>query len=248
MTLKKKQTFFFLHLIEFKKYLFITVLTFIILFFILFNYGNELIHYLITRLLGSQEYTITPHIYSEIVLKLNITLIISIYLIIPCIILNMWLFLSTGFYKFENFIFIKIMIIILLIFIINMLISHNYILPIINNYLITDNKINLQIITNFHEPDLTTYTYFSWLIITYSSLFLTYPFFFYILLLYNKISLYKFIYYRKFVYLFFLICVGIISPPDILLQLVISIPVLISYELLVFIFLIIYCYKNNINV
>jgi sec-independent protein translocase protein TatC len=244
-----------LHLKEIKFRVFYIILSYLLTFIINYLYHEELLIILNKPLIKSKiiDHFIYTNITEAFFSYLKLVTFISILFIIPIILLNIWLFLIPGLYSYERIKIEKIFIIFFIL--INLAIERgiNYFIPKfyeffikfnsiseINNNIfdinILDSSINsvyIKDIELFHlsfEPKINEFItlIIQFLIILIVLIILP-------IILYNiKINIRIFIQLRKYIFILILIMAGIITPPSIINQIFISIPLIFTYELIIY--------------
>jgi Sec-independent protein secretion pathway component TatC len=98
-----------LHLFELKYNFIVFFITFFYLFFVSYYFSNQLIYLFINILTHNNilKYFIFTNITELFITNIIISIFISSFLSIQLIIIQFWIFLSTGLFKFENLKFIK---------------------------------------------------------------------------------------------------------------------------------------------
>ena len=114
MTLKevyntKIKNHFQLHLFELKYNFIVFFITFFYLFIVSYYFSNQLIYLFINILTYSNilKYFIFTNITELFLTNIIISIFISAFLSIQLLVIQFWIFLSSGLFKFENLKFIK---------------------------------------------------------------------------------------------------------------------------------------------
>ena len=228
-----------IHLQEFKHHLIIFLLTFIYLFFICYYFSDQLIFLFSKKLVQSSllKYFIFTNITEIIQTNIFIALIISLFISLQLLLIQFWLFISNGLFKYENLNIIKFYIFFTIFnfFIINVILIK--IIPFLWFFFINYTFSNEYLFNIYFEPKLNNYFNF----IFYTFIYIYLLFFYFFLLFYiilNQIfKIHVIINLRKIFYLKFLIIATIISPPDIFSQLIITLFFIIFFELYIYIYL-----------
>lgn len=242
----KKQfiTHFQLHLIELKHNFIVYIFLYIYLFFISYYFSDQLIYLFTKKLIQSNllKYFIFTNITEKVLTNIFISFIISIFISLQLLFLQMWFFTSKGLYKYEN---LKIFKYFVLIFIFNFFIIKFILINIIPNiwfFFVNFNFSNTYLFNIYFEPKFNNYFHFYFFSFTYIYL-LFYYFFFFLFLLFKKIfKVENIINLRKFFYFKFIVFSILISPPEILNQIIIITLFLLFFEISIFIYLIFYKY------
>lgn len=235
-----------LHLFELKYNFIIFLITFLYLFFVSYYFSNQLIYLFINILTNNNilKYFIFTNITELFITNIIISVFISAFISIQLLLIQLWFFLSSGLFKFENFKFIKLYILFLIlnfiiIFIILMKFIPNILLFFIN---INKNFSNKYLFNIYFEPNFNNY--FNFIFITYIYIYLIFIYFFILFyIIFNKIFNIKIlINLRKFFYLKFILISNIVSLPDFLNQIFIIILFIFFFEISIFIYLYLYRY------
>lgn len=215
------------HIKELKLRSYYILLTYLLTSIVVYQYHESLLLILIKPLISLQllDHFIYTSIAEAFISYVKLTLFISILIIIPIILIHLWLFLIPGLYTNERSQITLKLVSLSIIFFIILERTINYLLPHIyeffvnygNDLIVLEAKINDYILltTNFI---LTTIGILLLIIIIY----------------HLNIKPSFLISIRKYIVLINLIIAGLISPPDVINQLLISIPLIISYELLIY--------------
>lgn len=249
MNKNKIKTYLQLHLFELKYNFIIICLTFLYLFIISYYFSDQLIYLLVNNLINKNmlKYLIFTNITEIFITNIFISTFISLFITIQLSIILIWFFLSTGLYKFENFIFIKfyVFFIIFNFFIINLIFTN--IIPYIWNFLLNLNFSNLYILTIYFEPKINNYFNFIFFSFIYIFSILIYFFLLFFLIFNNIFKIKTIINLRKFFYLKIIILSALITPPDFINFLIIYILFIFLFELFIYFSLYLNKYKNKLN-
>lgn len=177
------------------------------------------------------NYFIFTNINELILLKITMTNCISLFLMFHIFILQFWIFNIPGLRKYENFFFIKsIIIYIALSFIYNYIFFTLIINSILNFFI--QFKVDSPLMDVFFEPRIYN---FIKILLSFSFLFFCIFNYLYLLIFFLKnVKKTTLIKYRRFLYFKILFLITLISPPDLFSQFLISFPVIIFFESLLF--------------
>jgi len=226
------------HINELKQRIIYIILVFCINIILCFNYIDELI-YLISRPIDTIH--INNFIYTSITemfsTYINVVLYISIYFILFSIIINILLFLIQGLYKYEIKLIINNLIIAICLVIINNLVFYIFIMPIIYSYFIKLEQTkqtmlySLLLLAKINEY-VNNYLFIIF-IISICSLF---PLLILMILKLNIINIKNLNNKRNYIYIYIILIISLITPPDIISMILISIFVIIIYEFIILIY------------
>jgi sec-independent protein translocase protein TatC len=236
------------HIKEFKYRMAYVVISGILTFFVAYIYSLELFYFFAKPLINLKvedfEYSL---IYTDITeaffTYLNLSLYISITFSFLFLIHQITFFLIPGLYSKEAKLVKKIKYIIYFSCIISTIITYFLMIPFIWHFFISNETSNTISSMNIHfEGKLNEYIYillrvfFSILCVFISPLIL------FILVRLKIVSLNILINQRKIAFILIFILGALLSPPDVISQILLAIPLCISYELIIFIILF---NKNN---
>ena len=236
-----------LHFSELKFYLFLSSLCFLFNFGIIFLFINECIYFFLYFFLELEKmnYFIFTEITEVFFFQIYFSFFLSLLFTTPFLILQFWRFFSPGCYKYENKKILFLVIFLIFLTIVLSFIFFNKIMPNIWTFFINLNEFNKNYIFQIHyEPKLIEF--FAFYINIYIYMLITFHFFFLILyiLINLNIKLKNFIFFRKVFYLIILIISALISPPDIISQVLLSLPFFILFELFLYFLIFSKKYKN----
>ena len=235
-------TYFKLHFIELKFNLFLFFFSNIFIFLICSYYSDQIIYLFIKPLfiLNKLKYFIYTEITEFFFLNFYLSILISIYIYIPFLFIQIWFFFFKGLIKNENK---KILYFFILFNFFIHLFSYIIFLKIIPNlwiYFYNINFNNNYIFNIYLEPRL--YSYFLFIFTFYIYIFFIYIYIFIIISLFN---IKNFINFRKIFYLKFIILNILIMPSEIYNQIFIILLNIFLFELFIFIFIINKKYTNK---
>lgn len=170
---------------------------------------------------------------SPFALKINLSFIISIYLSVPFFIYQIYRFISPGLYKSEKFFILPYIILSPILFFIGSLFVFFLIIPNaqffflnISNNFNTSHKIRMII-------DIQKYISMCFDLFFLFGLAFQFPLIIQILLKLNLINVDQLKKIRKFIIVFIFIISAILTPPDILSQIMLAVPLIILYEIII---------------
>ena len=222
------------YLIEFKYRFYLSIYSFIFNFLFCISYLKEILY---ITLLPINEFHGLNFIFTEItnafLSYFNLILIYSLILSSPFIIINFFIYAIPSLYNYE-FTLCKYLLVgsaILLTF--ALLFINNLFLPLILKFFFKFEILQYPF-KIFFEGRIDTYLNF--LIKIYSLFLLMFQFPIALLLAYtlNLINLKLIFHYRKIFYFLFLVIAAILTPPDIISQLLLIIPFILFFELTIF--------------
>jgi Sec-independent protein secretion pathway component TatC len=194
-------TYLKLHIFELKYNFFFLIISFLYLFLICSFFSDQILYLFIKPLLKltNLKYFIYTNIIEFFILHFNISIIISLYLIFPISLIQIWFLFSKGFTKKENLKIIKIFIIFIFIVFIFSFFLLIKIIPFIWYYFFNINFKNNYLFNFYLEPKIIDYFFFICYIYIY--LFIFFFFICYILTIKKIINIKMLIYIRIFLWL-----------------------------------------------
>ncbi len=230
------------NLIELRKRLIYIIIGILIVFLVLFRYGNDIYLYLaypflhatyLPKVLPPLTSNISPTIIklistdvgSSFFIPMKLTLLCAIFISLPNTIYQIWLFLAPAMYKHERLLLFGVIISSVILFTIGALFCYFCVLPIFFKFLISfkSPSIDLMIdITKYYDFILNMFMIFGITFLT--------PIFVTLLIYFNIISYSKFKKIRPYVFVGCFIVSAIITPPDVLSQIILAGALYVLYE------------------
>ena len=218
-----------LHLIELRKRLIYTLIGFIIVFLPLFHYANTLYKYLAEPLLlylprGTQ--LIATDVTSPFFVPLKLSAIAAIIISIPNTVYQVWQFIAPGLYRHEKKLILTTILCIIALFIAGISFCFWIVLPTLFNF-----------IGHIKATDITMLTDIGKYLDLVLSLFLVFgcafqmPVIIFLLIRFEIISQQKMASIRKYVLVGVFVIAAVVTPPDILSQTMLAIPLYLLYEI-----------------
>lgn len=241
------------YFLEIKNRCFLLIISYVTLVLITYFYKETLLFLIVTPSFSSvlkteNDFSFLYFIFTNVTeifsVYIQIILFISLQVTFIFLIYHVFIFLSPAFFETE-YIYTKIIVkTLILTWISSVVLANYFIIPLTWNFFLSFQELISEQSFSIHfEAKLSEYSSFC------ISLYYLCSFYFqaFILLFitlnyinFNKNSMKKF---RKLYYFFFVIFSTLISPPDIISQVLISFILIISYETLIFLFL----FKNYLN-
>lgn len=149
--------------------------------------------------------------------SISVGIFISLFLIVPFILYNIWSFFIPSLHNFERRRFTSDCIFFFFIYIIATYFSINIVFPFFWEFFL-----NFQEINNLYElecqPKISSYISFLFYIIFLGQALCLFPFFFFLLLKYNYLNIEQIIKKRNLIYLTSFLSISFLSPPEITSQ------------------------------
>lgn len=231
------------HINELKLRTFYTLLSVNLTFCVAYIYSLELFYFLAKPLINLNitdfEYSLIYTDISEAFFTyLNISIYISLFLGTLLLIHHFTYFITPGLFNTEAKFLVKIKNSFYIACLISIIITYVFVIPFIWHFFISNDTSNNLIAINIHfEGKLNEYVFILVRVFfTIICLFLT-PLLLFTATKLNLVSMNSLIKQRKFAFILLFILGALISPPDVVSQVLLALPLCISYELVIFIIL-----------
>jgi len=230
------------HFFEIKYRLYYLFISLIFTFIICLIYYKEIFYLLTNIVIKLNEISSQHFIYTNInemfFAYINNSLIIATIISIPVLYIHLWYFFIPGLYKFERKIFNKLIILSMILYIFSIIIVYYILIPLTWNFFL-GLEFNSPMLMVVFEPKISEYLHMMTLTIFLFIISFQLPIVFFLLIIKNIISINFLIIKRHYGVLYSLIIAAILSPPDVVSQITLAIPLIISYEIIIFIILLI---------
>jgi len=228
------------HLFEIKYRLYYLFISLIFTFIICLIYFKEIFYILTSIVIKLNEISAQHFIYTNInemfFAYINNSIIIAIIVSIPILYIHIWFFFIPGLYKFERKLLNILIIFSIIMYLFSIIIVYNILIPMTWNFFL-GLEFNSPILMVKFEPKISEYLYMMALTTFLFIISFQLPIIFFILILKKIISIKFLIIKRHYGVLYSLIIAALLSPPDVISQITLAIPLIISYELIIFIIL-----------
>ena len=209
-------------------------------------FKEPIIYILIKPLLTiSTQYFIFTNLIEIFIMYLKILLIISLYLIIPFILYQIWLFFVPGLYIYEKISLKYFFYLIILTLCLGISIAYYIIIPIAWQFFISFETKEQNLFSIHYEAKINEYLILILNILLTISFCFQFPLYILLLINFNILNISWFYKKRKIAYICILIFAAIISPPDLFSQILLVIPLIILYEITIFYSLLFKEYQLN---
>ena len=232
--------FLFFYFNELKYRVLYSIFFFILILLVSLNFGKVLIKVLAIPLLkmNYQNLNFTYFIFTDMselfFLYLELSVIISLLLLIPFLFLHLWLFLIPGLYNYEKSFLFFIFIGILSFSFIIIFSLYFFLIPFVWSFFLSFEIKEEGGFGVFYEAHIKDYIFFLINILFLFLLGMLIPVIFIIFIYFKIIQVNILVNYRKyFIILIFLIS-AFITPPDVISQVAVSLPILLFYEFIIF--------------
>jgi len=244
---------FLFFLKELQQRLFYVIFCFGLNCFISFFYSEQVFYILIKPFLKviknsdnfseNRGYFIFTNLTDGFLINLKIILLFSFLVSLPFIFFQAWSFLVPGLFDYEKTFLKKIFQVSFFLYLFSIFLSFFFIIPRIWNFFLGF-EVSIELFGSYFEGRLTEY--FDLICDFYLYIFAIFqiPLFFIILLWFGVISIDFFIRNRKIIYLLFLIAGALITPPDVISQLLLFLAFFVLFETFIFMYLFYLSYVN----
>lgn len=227
---------------EIKLRLSYTILSFFATFITSYYY-SDLILYILAKPLG--RHLIYTNITEAFFTYIELSLWIALLFLIPVFLFEVWLFIIPGLYLYERQILNYLFFVFFFFIIISLLLGFLIIIPLIIKFFLGFEINSLELIYNINlEAKIYDYMKVIFKFLFLFCILLQIPNIFIILFYFNLIQFDFLLKMRKVFALIILILAAIISPPDILSQVAIFIPIMIIFECSIFFIRLLEIYKS----
>jgi Sec-independent protein secretion pathway component TatC len=230
-------TFYYKYYLEIKNRFFLLSTTWGFIAIMCYSYKEALLFMLINstqNLLLASSYFIFTDVSEIFYVYMQLTFFISNQITVLMFFYHLLIFLALGLYKFE---FNKLKLtfkIFMITWLSSIILLYKFLIPFSWSFFLNfqKNKIGLQPVSFFFEAKIIEY--FNYFTNLYYICLLSCLFLIVITLLLNNISNKKNKMFRKLFYLLFVIFSTLITPPDVLSQIVVTINLIVVYETIIF--------------
>jgi sec-independent protein translocase protein TatC len=217
-----------LHLIELRKRLLLIFTGFIIIFGILFHFSNQLYLYLSSPLLNylpNNSHLIAIDVTSPVLVPLRLAAILAFIISLPNTIYQIWQFVAPGLYRQERQLFIITILLVIILFVFGILFCYFVVLPLLFRFVTHFKSINIVMLI-----DISRYLNFVLnLFFLFGIVFQT-PIVIVLATKFKLIDLQTLIKFRSYVIVGAFVIAAIVTPPDVVSQILLALPLYLLYE------------------
>ena len=216
------------HLVELRNRLLKGVLAVLVLFLILFPFRNELFTMLadpLSRHMPAGSTMIAVQVASPFFIPLKLTALTAVFIAIPFLLYQLWAFIAPGLYKHERKLVAPLVFSSTILFYLGAAFAYFVVFPVVFGFLSTAGPSDV----NF-APDIGEYLSFV------TSLFFAFGFVFEVpvaivlLVIVGVVTPDKLAGFRRYAILIAFIIAAILTPPDVLSQFMMALPIIMLYE------------------
>jgi len=218
-----------IHFIELREKLVYCIFFIISIFAVLFYYSDiiyDLFSIPIKNQLPKDSNIIATQVTSTFLIPFKLSINTSLIISMPYIIFNIWNFISPGLYKNEKIFILPFIIFSILLFLSGLFFSFYIICPLALNFFMTCAPSNVTIMIS-----LTSYMDFMFAIMLATGLSFQIPIIIYIITKCNIISKKSLSEKRSYVFILSFILGMILTPPDVVSQVLLAIPIWLLFEI-----------------
>jgi sec-independent protein translocase protein TatC len=230
-------TFYYKYYLEIKNRLFLLCATWSFISIVCYLYKEALLFVLINstqNLLEASSYFIFTDVSEIFYVYIQLTFFISNQITVLMFFYHLLIFLALGLYKFEFGKFKLSFQIFIITWLSSIILLYKFLIPFSWSFFFNfqENKMGLQPVSFFFEAKIMEY--FNYFTNLYYICLLSCLFLIIIALLLNSISNKKNKMFRKIFYLIFVVFSTVITPPDVISQIIVTTNLIVFYEIIVF--------------
>ena len=217
------------HLIELRRRCIYIIIGYLVVFLPLFHFSNNIYTVLakpLLRYLPVGSHLIATDVTSPFFVPLKLTMIITLFISLPNTIYQIWRFITPALYRNEKKLMLITAISVLFLFILGMAFCFYIVLPTLFNF-----------IAKIKAPDIAMLTDINKYLDLVLSLFIIFgiafqmPIIIYLLIYFKIVTYKRLISLRKYMFVAVFIIAAIVTPPDIISQIMLAIPLYLLYEI-----------------
>lgn len=220
------------HLIEIRKRIINCVIFLVCVFSVLFSFSQkiyDLIAEPMIRQLPEGNTLIATHVTTPFLVPLKLTFLISVIISAPYFIKNIWNFISPGLYTNEKKNILPIIIYSIILFYLGLLFSFYIICPLALSFFATCNSTSVTIMT-----DISNYLDFIISISFATGISFQIPIITILIIKINLINKKNLIKKRKYIIILAFVLGMLLTPPDVISQILLAIPIWLLFEIGIF--------------
>ena len=217
------------HLTELRQRLINSLLTIIGLFAVQIPFMQEIYHQVaepLIQLLPTGSSMIATKVTSPLTAPLLLIFYLAVIVATPLIVRQAWLFVAPGLYRNEKWVTVSLLSSSMVMFFLGITFCYFLVLPLLLNFFIISAPADVLIMT-----DIAEYIGFVFGLITVFGLIFQTPVVVMTLVLLNVVSVEKLARLRPYLVLAFFVCAMVLTPPDLLSQILVAVPMWLLYEL-----------------
>ena len=223
----------FQHMYELKYRSLYLLLCFILTFFVSYEFATEIIYILIKPLLINKvEHLIYTNITEAFFTFLNISLMSSLIIIIPFFFYQVYFFLLPGIYIYERDKLLNILLFNFISIVLSIILCYKVLIPIAWSFFLDfDTSTSSEIFKIAFEGKINEYITIVQTLIISCIICCQLPLFLFTLLKFKVITVNLLTYFRPMSVILCFLVGAMLSPPDVISQIILAIPLYIFYEI-----------------
>ena len=221
-----------IHILELRKRIIYCIFYIFINFFILFYYSDilyDIFSIPIKEQLPKGSSIVAINITSTFLIPLKLSINLTLILSFPYILLNFWFFVSPGLYSYEKKKFIQFILLSCFLFFLGIFFAFFIICPFALNFFLNYAPSNVSAMISINN-----YLDFMFTIILISGICFNIPILINIIIKFNIVKKETFKNNRSYIIVFSFILGMFLTPPDVISQILLAIPIILLFELGVF--------------
>jgi len=216
------------NLVELRKRLIYIVIGIALVFLLLFRYANWFYHIFSLPLLNAKLLSgtlIATDVTTPFFVPLKLTLICAVFLSLPNTLYQLWQFLAPALYKNERLMMLYTIIAAIILFVLGVLFCYFLVLPLLFNFIARIKDPSIVVMTDIAKY----YDFVLNLFLVFGLTFLA-PIFVVLLVYFKLVSYQQLQRARPYIFVGCFIVAAIVTPPDVLSQILLALPLYFLYE------------------
>jgi len=217
-----------IHMLEFRKRVIYCVFFILNIFLVLFYYSDivyDLFSIPILNKLPDNSSMVATQVTSTFFIPLKLSFNLSIILSLPYIMFHFWYFISPGLYKNEKYLVLPFIVSSSILFFSGLFFAFYVILPLALNFFMSCSPHNVMVMT-----DITSYMDFMFTIMLACGVSFQIPILINSIIRFGIITKKELAEKRSYVFIFSFILAMLLTPPDVLSQILLAIPIWLLFE------------------
>lgn len=222
------------HIVELRTRLLLIAFTYLLALAICFNYAQEIYNFLLIPLKNSSASShriIYTHLTEAFFTYLKISLYAAFFLSFPFLTIQIYSFVAPGLYRNEKYIIIPLLIAIPTLFFLGVYFAFYYVIPAAWAFFLSFENNNTQLIPIVLEAKISDYLDLVLDLLIAFGLAFQMPVVLILLTFARIIDATVLIKFRKYAIVLIFIVAAVLTPPDIISQVALAIPLLLLYEI-----------------
>jgi sec-independent protein translocase protein TatC len=218
------------HLLELRQRLIYAFAPILIVFLILVNWAPDIFHWVIhplKSLMPKQSTFAIGDVMGSFLVPIKLTFIVSVLILLPWILYQLWLFIAPGLYKNEKKMISTFTLLSYLFFMIGMLFAYFVVCPMVFKFVVMYNqKLDIPMLT-----DARLYLDFTLNTLIVFGIAFELPVLLMVLVYFKILDQSQLVAFRRYAIVISFVIAAIVTPPDPFSQIAMAIPLCLLYEL-----------------